>query len=202
MRRISRSASKATPAEQGNCEDLDRIGRQRLARAARRQDRRCRARLANATHRLRLGRAPRCRHSWGDVSTAYFTTGIPNIEVFTAISQKGLDGMRRVNWIAPLLRQRWMQAVAKRIVDARSRPTAPSATTIRACLGRGAQRRRIQDCAPAHGERLLADGCFLARYPGHAAGAATDVGLRDTQRAGRRRLRRTLPGSSPIRIDS
>ena len=54
------------------------------------------------------------------MSTAYFTTGIPNIEVFTAISQKGLDGMRRVNWIAPLLRQRWMQAVAKRIVDARA----------------------------------------------------------------------------------
>jgi len=36
---------------------------------------------------------------WGDVSTAYYSTGIPNIEVYIPISPRGAKGMRRLNWI-------------------------------------------------------------------------------------------------------
>ena len=111
--------------------------------------------LGSQTRRIDFGAGERLAVGipWGDVSTAYFTTGIPNIEVFTAISQKGLDGMRRTNWFAPLLRQRWMQAVVKRIVErACDRPIARSATTIRASSG--AKRAtppanpRLRACAP------------------------------------------------------
>jgi short subunit dehydrogenase-like uncharacterized protein len=50
---------------------------------------------------------------WGDVSTAYYTTGIKNIEVYTATSQKSVDSMRRANFLRPLLRQPWIRELAK-----------------------------------------------------------------------------------------
>lgn len=40
---------------------------------------------------------------WGDVSTAYYTTGIPNIEVFIPGSPRMIAGARRANFIRPLL---------------------------------------------------------------------------------------------------
>lgn len=40
---------------------------------------------------------------WGDVSTAYYTTGIPNIEVFIPGSPRMISGARRANYIRPLL---------------------------------------------------------------------------------------------------
>lgn len=41
---------------------------------------------------------------WGDVSTAYYTTGIPNIEVYIPMSSRQIAVLRRLNRIAPLLR--------------------------------------------------------------------------------------------------
>lgn len=35
---------------------------------------------------------------WGDVSTAYHSTEIPNIEVYIPISPRGAKGMKRMNW--------------------------------------------------------------------------------------------------------
>ena len=35
--------------------------------------------------------------AWGDVSSAYYSTGIPNIEVFSATSPNGLKRMQRAN---------------------------------------------------------------------------------------------------------
>lgn len=54
---------------------------------------------------------------WGDVATAFYTTGIPNIDVFMASSQKDLDGMRRLNTFAPVLRPRWMRGLLKLIAQ-------------------------------------------------------------------------------------
>ncbi|WMS88300.1 saccharopine dehydrogenase family protein [Pleionea litopenaei] len=36
---------------------------------------------------------------WGDVSTAYHSTGIPNIEVFIPISPRRAKSLRRLNWV-------------------------------------------------------------------------------------------------------
>ena len=41
---------------------------------------------------------------WGDVSTAYTSTGIPNITVFVPASKRTLKAMRMGNWLRPLLR--------------------------------------------------------------------------------------------------
>jgi short subunit dehydrogenase-like uncharacterized protein len=40
---------------------------------------------------------------WGDVSTAFHTTGIPNIEVYVPMSPRRLASLRRLNYIRPLL---------------------------------------------------------------------------------------------------
>lgn len=41
---------------------------------------------------------------WGDVSTAWHTTGIPNIAVYSATTAKQLRALRATRWLAPLLR--------------------------------------------------------------------------------------------------
>ncbi|MEO6316463.1 MAG: saccharopine dehydrogenase NADP-binding domain-containing protein [Chitinophagaceae bacterium] len=57
---------------------------------------------------------------WGDVSTAYFTTGIPNIETYTGIS-KGvwlfLKMQRSFNW---LLRTRLVHRMITQIINSKS----------------------------------------------------------------------------------
>jgi|HigsolmetaAR202D_1030399.scaffolds.fasta_scaffold00698_21 short subunit dehydrogenase-like uncharacterized protein len=59
---------------------------------------------------------------WGDVATAFYTTGIPNIEVYVASSPRTIAQMRRVDLLAPLLRQRWMKAILKAAANRRVRP--------------------------------------------------------------------------------
>lgn len=39
---------------------------------------------------------------WGDVSTAYYTTGIPNIEVYSAQSRKQINQLKWLNILKPL----------------------------------------------------------------------------------------------------
>jgi short subunit dehydrogenase-like uncharacterized protein len=61
---------------------------------------------------------------WGDISTAYFTTGIPNIETYTGVKPIIYDIMkmqRLFNW---LLKMEWVKnMIRKKIKD---RPAGPS----------------------------------------------------------------------------
>lgn len=50
---------------------------------------------------------------WGDVATAFHTTGIPNIEVFVPASPRLIANARRANWIRPLLAMKWLQKFAQ-----------------------------------------------------------------------------------------
>lgn len=55
--------------------------------------------------------------AWGDVSSAFFTTGIPNIEVCAAMPERQIHGLRRWRWLLPVLKfpplqwlgQRWIK---------------------------------------------------------------------------------------------
>lgn len=61
---------------------------------------------------------------WGDVSTAYYSTGIPDIEVFAAMPSATIRSLKLSRWLAPLLRTGWMR---RRMVEAiRRRPPGPS----------------------------------------------------------------------------
>ena len=46
---------------------------------------------------------------WGDVSTAYYSTGIPNIEVFIPMSPKGANNMKKMNWFRWLVKMKFIQ---------------------------------------------------------------------------------------------
>ncbi|MCI4667230.1 MAG: saccharopine dehydrogenase NADP-binding domain-containing protein [Bacteroidia bacterium] len=61
---------------------------------------------------------------WGDVSTAFYTTGIPNIETFTRVrpqTHKMVKRMRPFNWI---MRSSLVKTIAKRQVE--KRPAGPN----------------------------------------------------------------------------
>jgi short subunit dehydrogenase-like uncharacterized protein len=62
---------------------------------------------------------------WGDVSTAYHTTGIPNIEVYVPMSGRQIASLRRLNHVLPLLRLRPVQSFLKAL--AAKRPLGPDA---------------------------------------------------------------------------
>jgi short subunit dehydrogenase-like uncharacterized protein len=50
---------------------------------------------------------------WGDVSTAWFTTGIPNIEVYIPMSPGRIASLRRLNWVGGLLKFGFVQSILK-----------------------------------------------------------------------------------------
>ena len=58
---------------------------------------------------------------WGDVSTAYYSTGIPNIEVYIPISPRGAKNMRRMNWIRWILKMQFVQNKMKQKIAATSK---------------------------------------------------------------------------------
>ena len=63
---------------------------------------------------------------WGDVATAYFTTGIPNIETYTTVKPKVyrmLKLQRLFNW---LLRTEWVKNIIRKKI--KKRPAGPDDT--------------------------------------------------------------------------
>lgn len=76
------------------------------------------------------GEKPAATIPWGDVATAYYTTGIPNIEVFVPSSPKRARSLSIANLLRPILRGTILQQVLKARVprtgpDARTRATTP-----------------------------------------------------------------------------
>lgn len=80
--------------------------------------------LGSDTRRIDFGNGERLavRIPWGDVSTAFYTTGIPNISVYTATSANAVKRLRRMDWLRPVLRQRWAQNIIKRRIEQRLKP--------------------------------------------------------------------------------
>jgi short subunit dehydrogenase-like uncharacterized protein len=110
-----------------------------------------------------------------------------------------------MNLVAPLLRQRWVQAIAKRVIDARLRP--PDRT------------QRENNPSFVWGEARNAAGetktARLRTANGYSLTVASSLGILSTLLAQPRMsgfatpselvgpdFVTTLPGSSPIRIDS
>ncbi len=54
---------------------------------------------------------------WGDVYTAFVSTGIPNIEVYMAVSPQTIANVRRMRMLGPLLRTSFVQNRMKRRVE-------------------------------------------------------------------------------------
>jgi short subunit dehydrogenase-like uncharacterized protein len=61
---------------------------------------------------------------WGDVYTAYISTGIPDIEVYISLPPSLIAWLRRLRWLQPLLRLAPLQALLKSRVE--GKPSGPS----------------------------------------------------------------------------
>ncbi|HSW15569.1 MAG TPA: saccharopine dehydrogenase NADP-binding domain-containing protein [Solimonas sp.] len=72
--------------------------------------------LAFKTRRIDFGDGEKLAMTipWGDVSTAFHSTGIPNIEVYIPGSPALIKNAQRANWIRPLLRLRLVQEFLKK----------------------------------------------------------------------------------------
>jgi short subunit dehydrogenase-like uncharacterized protein len=79
------------------------------------------------TRRFDFGRGPRAAVTipWGDVSTAYHSTGIPDVEVYVAASAAVRAGLRLMRPFRRLLAARPVQSLLLKRV--RSRPPGPTA---------------------------------------------------------------------------
>lgn len=80
--------------------------------------------LASQTRHIDFGNGEKLAVGipWGDVSTAYYSTGIPNIEVFSASSQQAIDSMRHANMLRALLRARLVKALLKYNIERNLQP--------------------------------------------------------------------------------
>lgn len=163
--------------------------------------------LASQTRRVDFGNGERLAVGipWGDVSTAYYSTGIGNIEVFTATSAKALARMRRANLLRPLLRRRWARTLLKYAIERRLQPPsaaqrdsnpsfvwgevrngAGSVVTARVVTANG------YSLTVAAALAIMADVLDGRHPPGHATPGML-VGADFIS---------TLPGSSQIRLDA
>jgi short subunit dehydrogenase-like uncharacterized protein len=77
---------------------------------------------------------------WGDVSTAFHTTGIPNIRVYTAASPKSIARMRRLRPFFPLLA---MTPIKRALQSYANRRTGPD--EARRAIGRTYLWGRVSD---------------------------------------------------------
>jgi short subunit dehydrogenase-like uncharacterized protein len=53
---------------------------------------------------------------WGDIATAFFSTEIANIKVFTAADKKQVDGLKRMNKVVSVLRFNWLQKLLRWLI--------------------------------------------------------------------------------------
>ncbi len=61
---------------------------------------------------------------WGDISTAWRSTGIPNIEVYTGASESMIANAKRSNYFNWLLKMRWVKNYMLKAID--KKPAGPS----------------------------------------------------------------------------
>jgi short subunit dehydrogenase-like uncharacterized protein len=62
---------------------------------------------------------------WGDVYTAFVSTGVPNIEVYMAMPPRRVAQLRRIKWLAPLLGLGAVRSYMKRRIE--QKVSGPSA---------------------------------------------------------------------------
>ena len=88
---------------------------------------------------------------WGDVFTAFESTGIPDIEVYMTVSPATAARLRRIRWLGPLLGSRPVQALLKRQVEGKVRGPSDQTRGRTGCVVWG----EVQDAAGGRATRRL-----------------------------------------------
>src|SRR5215469_3835379 len=140
---------------------------------------------------------------WGDLATASFSTGIPNIETYAAVPRAAVIASRALNWVRPLLKSALGQTLLRQLANRASGPSEEQLRTGRSRLWgevrNAAGERRTAKLETANGYRLTADGTITAAQylltnapPGGYYTPSMLLGARCVER---------LPGSSCIRLE-
>jgi short subunit dehydrogenase-like uncharacterized protein len=162
--------------------------------------------LADRTRNINFGDGTRFAVAipWGDVATAYFTTGIANIETYVPASPRSAQRLRRSNWLRPLLRARPLLLLAQHVAGrANAGPSPEERSTGKMHVWGEARNGRDQvrtaRLTTSNGYRLTVDGVLMAVRTLQAR--APEGGYyTPTQLMGPRCVER-LPGSSAIAIE-
>ena len=162
--------------------------------------------LAYKTRRIDygLGEKHAVTFPWGDVSTAYYSTGIPNIECYIPISPKASKRLKWMNWVRPLLGAGFVQGYLKRRVERTVRgpdeaKRAKLSTAVWGEVRNAAGQTRAGRITVANGYTLTVDAALvlvnevLERAP-------SEGGYRTPSQLCGWRLVETLPGSGRIAI--
>ncbi|MFK8029126.1 MAG: trans-acting enoyl reductase family protein [Gammaproteobacteria bacterium] len=141
---------------------------------------------------------------WGDVSTAYHTTGIPNIEAYVPASPKLIKRLRQLNSVRPALGWGWVQSmlrkqISKRVFGPSEEMLENDKTYVWAEVRNAAGNVREARIVTANGYTLTVESSieisrFLLDSTNKESGTFTPAKLMGPQFASR------LPGSSNIVI--
>lgn len=172
----------------------------------RRDGRLMRVPLAHEIRRIDFGRGERLAASvpWGDVSTAFHTTGIPNITVFVPTPRLAIWGMKLGNVFGPLLKlpvvQRLLGAVVSMTVkgpDEAARARMPAYVWGEAINAQG--ERRTARVQTANGYSLTVPGALAVTT--HLLNHEAPAGFTTPSRLMDADLVSQLPGGGQIVID-
>jgi short subunit dehydrogenase-like uncharacterized protein len=141
---------------------------------------------------------------WGDVATAYYTTGIPDIEVYIPSSPKAVRRLRRLNWVRPLLGLGPVQSFLKKQVEkkvrgpsAEKRERQPTHVWGEAVNGRG--ERTVARILTANGYTVTLHGAVMAAR--HLLETDAPGGYYTPSRLMGKELITRLPGSGEMRLE-
>jgi short subunit dehydrogenase-like uncharacterized protein len=141
--------------------------------------------------------------AWGDVATAYFSTGIPNIETYCGVPWGAAFGMRLLDLARPLFASAPGQKLLRRIADRSTGPSEQELRTTRVRLWgevrNAAGERRTARLETANGYRLTVDGMIMA-VKFLLAHTPTGGYYTPSMLIGPRCVEQ-LPGSTSIRLD-
>lgn len=155
------------------------------------------------TDRIDFGNGPRFAVTipWGDVATAYYTTGIPNIEVYIPMSPRSVNWLKRADRVRPLLGlhpvQAWLKKRAGKVRGPDEEKRRHTPTYVWGEVRNADHEVRTGRVVTANGYDVTIHGSLLVvrhLLENPAAGAVTPARLLGPDLVTR------LPGSSGIRI--
>jgi len=140
---------------------------------------------------------------WGDLATAWFSTGIPNIETYAAVPRAAAIANRALNLVRPLLASAPGQNLLSKLANRASGPSEEQLHTGRSRLWgevrNTAGERRTANLETANGYRLTADGTILAVQ--YLLTNAPSGGYYTPSMLLGPRCVEKLPGSTTIRVE-
>ncbi len=139
---------------------------------------------------------------WGDLATAWVSTGIPNIETYVAVPRVAAIASRALNWVRPLVASAPGQMLLQQLANRTSGPSEEQLRTGRSRLWgevhNAAGERRTAHLETANGYRLTADGTNMAVQ--FLLNAAPSGGYYTPSMLMGARCVEQLPGSSSIGV--